>query len=50
MMLAATTQASNDSLNSAVAVCAAEKSNPAFLMGDVNEDGSRCPDVVLPKG
>ena len=47
MLLAATCLASA-SLNSAVAVSAAEKSNPSFLMGDVNEDGSfNVADVVL---
>jgi hypothetical protein len=47
-MLIATTCLATTALNSAVAVCAAEKSNPAFLMGDVNEDGSfGVSDVVL---
>jgi hypothetical protein len=47
MLLAATCLAST-SLNSAVAVSAAEKSDPSFLMGDVNEDGSfGVSDVVL---
>lgn len=47
MLLAATCLAST-SLNNAVAVSAAEKSDPSFLMGDVNEDGSfGVSDVVL---